>query len=306
MAPTLMRAGFFHGRKPKQSIGPEGPHQGHGQPEGSAKRGSGVKHMPFELMKTEDGHVKLSDDGHPVYRDTESGAETPINGPQALEKITSLNSENKKWREQYEGASEKAKRFEAIGDPEVALKALETVKALDDGQLVKVEKLEAAKKEAISGLQAELEQARQTLQREQAAFESAAKLRLFGGDTFKGTRFEGVEEAAYSLLANSLEVVRNRETGAVAYGADGQPVIIAKHNGEPIISQTQHGETATGQEALQLLLAKSGLRDRIQMTAGGSGASGGLGGGKGPLTPEAVKGLSMGEYAKARADGRIK
>ncbi|MGU2278523.1 hypothetical protein ACSEOP_16650 [Pseudomonas aeruginosa] len=103
----------------------------------------------MKLKLDENGNAVLQD-GKPIYVH-EDGKEAPFDAAAAVAKISALNREAQGHREAKEAAEARAKLFEGIDDPEAAVKALETVKNLKDGDLVtagKVEEIKSAAKRA--------------------------------------------------------------------------------------------------------------------------------------------------------------
>ncbi|MGX2950047.1 hypothetical protein ACWIUA_03935 [Ursidibacter sp. B-7004-1] len=103
----------------------------------------------MKLKLDENGHVVVQN-GCPVYV-YDDGKEVAYDVPQAVSKITALNAEAKKHREEKESVEAKLKAFEGIDDPAKAKKALETVKNLDDKKLIDAGEVEKVKAEMAKG-----------------------------------------------------------------------------------------------------------------------------------------------------------
>ena len=101
----------------------------------------------MKLKQDENGNAVLSD-GKPVYV-KDDGTETAFDVVGTVNTISRLNNEAKSNRERAEAAESGLKAFEGIEDPASAIKALETVKNLDDSKLVDAGKLEEVKAAAI-------------------------------------------------------------------------------------------------------------------------------------------------------------
>jgi len=103
----------------------------------------------MKLKLDENGHV-IVQDGKPVYQDSD-GKDVPFDVSRAMMKIKELNEENATRRKSNEALESQLKQFEGL-DVEEARKALDTVKKLDESQLInadKVKELEGQLKEQL-------------------------------------------------------------------------------------------------------------------------------------------------------------
>ena len=101
--------------------------------------------MTMKLKLDENNNVVVKD-GMPVYVHAD-GKEIPFDANKATVKIAELNGEAKQHREAKEAVEAKLKAFEGIADPKAAIKALETVKNLDDKKLIDAGEVEKVKAE---------------------------------------------------------------------------------------------------------------------------------------------------------------
>jgi hypothetical protein len=99
----------------------------------------------MKLKLDDKGNVVLQD-GKPVYVH-DDGKEVPFDAPAAMAKISALNAEAKGHREKAEAADAKLAAFAGIDDPEIAKKAMETVKSLDQKKLVDAGEVERVRAE---------------------------------------------------------------------------------------------------------------------------------------------------------------
>ena len=106
-------------------------------------------------LKVDDKGNAVLQDGKPVYI-TDDGKEIVLDPPAMHSKITALNKEAQTHREAKEEAEKKLKAFDGIADPAAALKAIETVKNLDDKKLVDAGEVEKIKKAAQETLEAKI------------------------------------------------------------------------------------------------------------------------------------------------------
>ena len=105
----------------------------------------------MKLKLDDKGHVVVQD-GKPVYVH-DDGKEVAFDAPGTVSTISRLNGEAKSHRERAEAAEQALKGFEGITDPAAALKALSTVKNLDDKRLVDAGEVEKVKAEAIKAIE---------------------------------------------------------------------------------------------------------------------------------------------------------
>lgn len=222
----------------------------------------------MKLKLDENGNVVLTD-GKPTYVG-DDGRDFVFDAPQMYGKITDLTKENAKHREAKEAAEAKVKAFEGIEDAEAARKALETVKNLDEGQLVtagKVEEIKAAAKKAAEDQVAAA--VRASADREKTLAADIAKLQgqlhseLIGGN-FNRSKF------ASEKLAIPADLVQARFGGA--YKVEDGKVVAYDGAGNKLFSRSRPGEVADFDEALEILVDQYPHKEHILK---GSGASGG-------------------------------
>ena len=191
------------------------------------------------------------------------GKEAPLDGDATVSTIGRLNAEAKGHREAKEAAETALKTFEGITDPQAAIKALNTVKNLDEKKLVDAGERDKAISEAVKAL----EEKHAPILQERDTLRGQLNDHLIGG-AFTGSKFiadkfaakgpAGVE-IARALFAKHLKVEDGK---VVAYDA----------NGAKLYSRTKPGELAGADEAIELLVDAYPHKDHI---LGGSGASGG-------------------------------
>jgi len=115
----------------------------------------------MKLKLDENGHVVVQD-GKPVYVQ-DDGKEVAFDAAGTVQTISRLNGEAKSHRERAEAAEGRLDAFKGIEDPAAAVKALETVKNLDDKKLVDAGEVEKVKSEVSKGFQAQIDEARAQL-----------------------------------------------------------------------------------------------------------------------------------------------
>ena len=208
-------------------------------------------------------------DGKPVFT-SDDGKDVAFDAPATIATITRLNGEAKTQREAKEAAETKLRGFDGIADPAAAIKALTTVKNLDDKKLVDAGEVETVKAEAIKAVRAEFEPV--------VAERDKLKSELFGekiGGSFARSKF------ITDKIAIPADLVQAR-FGQNFEVKDGK--IVAKdHAGNPIYSRAKPGEIADFEEALELLVDAYPQKDAILKGTGnkGDGARGSNGNGNG-------------------------
>lgn len=233
----------------------------------------------MKLKLDDQGHVVVQD-GKPVYVH-DDGKEVAFDAPGTVSTISRLNGEAKSHRERAEAAEQALKGFEGITDPAAALKALSTVKNLDDKRLVDAGEVEKVKAEAIKAI----EDRYAPMVKENETLKGQLNSHLIGG-AFASSKFiaekfaaEGPAgvEIARALFGNSLKV----EDGKVV-GYD--------QSGNKLYSRARPGELASAEEAIELLVDsyphKNSILKGSGANGGGAGHGGGNGGGKKTMSRE--------------------
>ena len=233
----------------------------------------------MKLKLDDQGHVVVQD-GKPVYVH-DDGKEVAFDAPGTVSTISRLNGEAKSHRERAEAAEQALKGFEGITDPAAALKALSTVKNLDDKRLVDAGEVEKVKAEAIKAI----EDRYAPMVKENETLKGQLNSHLIGG-AFASSKFiaekfaaEGPAgvEIARALFGNSLKV----EDGKVV-GYD--------QSGSKLYSRARPGELASAEEAIELLVDsyphKNSILKGSCANGGGAGHGGGNGGGKKTMSRE--------------------
>nr|WP_286948264.1 DUF6651 domain-containing protein [Pseudomonas sp. UBA6718] len=256
--------------------------------------------MPFKFDA--DGHIVLQEvNGQklPVFTDAQ-GKEAPFDADSTVATIGRLNGEAKGHRERAEAAEGKLKGFEGIEDPAAALKALATMKNLDEKKLVDA----GERDQAIANAVKSVEEKYAPMLKEAETLKSQLNTHLIGG-AFASSKFiaekfaaEGPAgvDLARALFGSSLKV----EDGKVV-GYDA--------NGNKLYSRTRHGELASAEEAIELLVEAYPHKNHILKGTGsnGSGArnGGAQNGGKNSMTRASFNGLTPPEQAEFARKGGV-
>ena len=245
--------------------------------------------MFVKLALDEDGHVKVTEDGKPIYVDNK-GEEKPVDPPAMYQKIIDLGAESKKFREQTEELTTRYKSLESEEDFETwfekATKAIEQVDNFNDKDWMDTKKVESLKEQMKDAHKKELGQVRgqfeTTVEDQKTTIEKKdqqirklvvsnqfAVSSLFSGATPKTTMSSDVAE---SYFGHHFQVIDNEITGSPevkCYFDTGDIVLSA--------SPERIGEHATFEEGMQILFDAYPNKDLYLRSKKGSGAKGGSG-----------------------------
>lgn len=257
--------------------------------------------MPFKY--TADGQIATAEVNGaklPVFIHAD-GKEAPFDADSTLGTISRLNGEAKTHRERAEGAEGKLKAFEGITDPAAALKALSTVKNLNDKQLVDAGEVERVKNEAVKAVEAQYLPFKAQAEKLQQQLDGHLIGSAFAGSQFVATKIAAADAASAAQIARGLfgQSLKVEDGKVVAYDASGNR----------IYSKTRPGELADANEAIETLITNSPLAASILKGAnangGGAGNGGGNGSGKTQLTRAAWQALSPGEQRAKATDPKV-
>ncbi len=227
--------------------------------------------MTLKLKMDDDGHVVVEDD-KPVYLD-DDGKDVAFDAPGTVATITRLNGEAKGHREGKEEALAKLKLFDGIDDPKAAKIALEKLKTIDFTKLVGVDKVEEVRAELAKAYETKLADK----DTEIGDLKSTLDSEMIGG-SFARSKFiaEKIAVPVDIVQARFGKSFRIEDGQIAAYGADKNK----------IYSKSKPGETASFEEALEILIDQYPNKDQILKgnNAGGGGAGGGGGGAGGGKT----------------------
>ncbi|MBU2249693.1 MAG: hypothetical protein KKD77_23300 [Gammaproteobacteria bacterium] len=239
----------------------------------------------LKLKRDENGNVVVVD-GKPVYIH-EDGKEAPFDASAAMDTIHNLNGENAERRKANE-ALVKALNSYSLGeedgkpvfmDPEVAKKALETVKNLDDKKLVDAGQMETLKMEMNKAFTQKEEDLKKSFKLKEEAYVGEVKKK-------SDTIFELMVKSQFSNSPTiqdktilPADIASNYFGKHFVVEGDGPDAkVIGYINGEKIFSRERPGEPAHFEEALSVIIDTYPMKERIlKATAGGAGGGGGQG-----------------------------
>lgn len=226
-------------------------------------------------LKLDENGFAVHLEGNPVFVH-DDGKEIAFDAKAAVAKISSLNAEAKKRREERDEARDLLKAFDGLEDAETARKAINIVKNLDAKKLIDAGEVEKIKSEAIK------------------AFDE---------------RYKGLEEKFAPIVTErdslKTQLVREKVTNAFArskmitdklaipadmvqskfgdaFKVEGDHVVAYDATGNKLFSRAKPGEIAGFDEALEIMIDQYPYRDHILKGAGASGGgaqgAGGAGG----------------------------
>ena len=205
------------------------------------------------------------------------GKEAPFDGDATVATITRLNGEAKTHREGKEAAEKQLQAFAGITDPAAALKALNTVKSLDEKQLIAAGERDRAVAEAVRSVEEKFA----PIVKKADDLESQLNSHLIGG-AFSRSKFIAEKFAAQgpagAEIAQALFGSRFKVEDGRLVATDAQ--------GNKLYSRTRHGELADADEAIELMVDAYPHKASLLKGSGGSGggAQGGGGGAGGKKT----------------------
>jgi hypothetical protein len=244
--------------------------------------------MPFKLDAN--GNIvtqEVNGQKLPVFVHPD-GKEAAFDADSTIATIGRLNGEAKGHRERAEAAEGKLKGFDGITDVQAALKALTTVKNLDEKNLIAAGDRDKAVSEAVKSVEEKYAPIVKQAEELRGQLNSHLIGSAFSGSKFIAEKFAAPGPAGVEMARALFEKSFKVEDGKlVAYGSDGNK----------IYSRTRHGELASAEEAIELLVDGYAHKAHILKGSGaqGGGAQGGGQGGKRSYTRAQFDALSPAE-----------
>lgn len=245
--------------------------------------------MKLKTVEIEGKTYAEVQDGKPVFTD-DSGKDVAFDAVHSTATISRLNGEAKGHREAKEAAEAKLKEFAGIEDPAAAIKALNTLKNLDDKKLVDAGEVEKVKAEAIKAV----EEKYAPVVEERDGLKKQLHQKTIG-DGFARSKFIADK---VSVPFDLIEAQFGRN-----FSLDGGKVIAKDRDGNQIYSKARPGEPADFDEALEILIDAYPNKDSILKGRQhqGTGAPGGGGSGSGGKTISRSEFDSISKTDPARA-----
>lgn len=257
--------------------------------------------MPFKFDAQ--GNIVLQEAGGqklPVFVHPD-GKEAPFDGDATVSTISRLNGEAKAHREAKEAAENALKPFKEAGitDVAAAVKALNTVKNLDEKNLIAAGDRDKAVSEAVKSV----EEKYAPIVKKATDLEAQLNSHLIGG-AFARSKFIAEKFAAQGPagveIAQALFASRFKVEDGKLVATDAQ--------GNKLFSRTRHGELADADEAIELMVDAYPHKAALLKGSGGSGGGaqgGGGAGGKRTLTRAQFDALPPGERQAALKDATL-
>lgn len=246
-------------------------------------------------------YAELADDGKVLYVG-EDGTETGYDGEALAAKVNELNGEAATRRREANEAKEKLATFEGIEDPEAAIKALETVKSLDDKKLIDAGEVDQVKAEAISATEQKwqtlISEKYEPLEAERDEYKASLHKEMIGG------RFARSKFISEKMVV-PVEMVQ--ATFGTHFTIEDGKVKAKYTDGKEVYSKSNPGEVAEFDEALELIVQSSNMADYVLKGTGkkGTGAPGSGTGqpGEKTMTVEQFEELPFAERGKFLSEG---
>ncbi len=220
-------------------------------------------------LKLDDKGQPVLKDGKPVYENAE-GKEMVFDANQAFEKIGALTGENTAYKKKFTEAEEKLKGFEGIEDGAAAIKALETVKNLKDGELITAGKVEEIKTAAKKAAEDQVREASLAYDKKIADLTGQlSKSQVQLEDHMIGGGFSGSKYIADNLVIPADMV---KATFGNRFKIKDGKVVALKADGSDMYSVQNPGEIAGFEEALEMIVGQYPGKDKILKSSGQSGA----------------------------------
>jgi len=249
----------------------------------------------MKLKTNEDGFAEVQD-GKPVYVD-DSGKEHTYDAPAMRKSFDKLNGELTELRQEKQKFESKLGAFEGI-DPEKANEAIKTLKNLEDKKLVDAGEVDRIKQEVAQQYQKQLDETKSETQKLQQQYASEKISSAFGASKFVQDRLAIPPDMAQAAFGRHFEFNEGRITPKDA-------------NGNLIYSESNPGDVATFDEALERVVSQYPHRDKILRGTGNRGSgSEGVDGDTGAriVSRKHFESLSAGkqqEMARAASEGKV-
>lgn len=209
--------------------------------------------------KDADGKIVVDNDGNPIYVNSE-GHELAL----GADTVSRLNGEAAGHRQRADKAEKDLKAYEGI-DAKAAREALDTVKNLKDGDLIKAGEAERVRKEATALLEAQIAERDTKIADATGAL---TKLRL--ENAFSGSQYIKDQIAVPAPLLQSYFSNSFKDEDGKVYAVDA--------TGQKMMSRKKAGDYADFDEAMQILVESSPFKDNLLKSGGSGSGSGGAGG----------------------------
>ena len=208
------------------------------------------------------------EDGKPVFLSDEN-KRIAFDAPHTIATVNRMNGETKSQREARDSLEKRLKDYEGIDDPDAARSALETIRNLKDGDLVKAGEVDTIKKAAQRAAEEQVANAIKSsnskikdLEKDRDSYRGLYTSEKIGR-VFSGSKF--ISEKCIipppMMQAQFGSHFRVEDGHVVAYKGDGK-----------IMSMAKPGDVAEPDEALEMLVNEYAYRDNVLKGSGSSGS----------------------------------
>jgi len=249
--------------------------------------------MKLKTIAIEGVEHGVIQDGKPVYIN-DDGKETTYDPVAMHTTISRLNNESKTHREAKETLEEAAKAFKDL-DPVAAQKALDVVKNLDDKKLIDAGEVERVIGEKTAAFKKELEASKEETETLRSQYNTGKINTAFASSDYIKEKLAVPSDMAQATFGKHFIFKEDVMT----------PVDI---NGAVIYSDSNPGDIATFDEAMEKVVKTYAHRDSILKGSGhnGSGAETPGEGGKRSVTRKQFEGMSALEQQKIATSADVK
>lgn len=213
--------------------------------------------MPLKTVEIEGKTYAEIADGKAIYVD-DKGEETGYDGEELAARLTQVNGESATRRHELKEAKDKLQTFDGIQDPAAAIKALDTVKNIDDKKLIDAGKAEEVKAAAVAVVEERHDQVikekYEPLEAERDDYRKRLHKEMIGG-RFARSKF--IDEK----MAVPVQMVQ--ATFSKHFTIEDGEVVARDSAGTQVYSKSRPGEVADFDEALQIIVQNSPYRDQI-------------------------------------------
>lgn len=211
-------------------------------------------------------------DGNPVWVYEDTGKEIAVDGKQTFAKIAELTTKANERKQELDKLTDAVSKYAGIDDPAAALKAMETVKSLDQKKLIDAGEVEKVKAE-IDKFYADKLKAKDD---ENASLKGELYTEKVGGSFAKSKFISEHCVIPLEFIEGSFKDSFKIEDGKV---------VAYDKTGSKIYSREKPGELADFDEAISTLISTHPAKDRILKAPANSGSGAPQGGGGGGSSP---------------------
>jgi len=256
--------------------------------------------MPLKIVEIEGvKYAALNESDDVIYTDAD-GKEIGHNGEILAARLQEVNAESAARRHKLKELEEKISTFDGIEDPAAAIKAMETVKNFDDKKLIDAGEVERIKTEAIEGTEKKYQDLiaeRYTplegeVDRMQARLDNEIIANLFANSKFIKERMTVPASMIRSSFGEHFKIEKDQ-------------LVMRYPNGDEIFSKSRPGDKADFEEAMELLVDASPMREYILKGADHRGGTGGPGPGTGSVDHAGQKVIKRSEFEKLDPQRKI-